>query len=137
MGLFVVQLLLVVYQFSFTVEAGRPESNARATRLGPGVLMGHLMLSVLAALLWIGWKAYGNHSYAWAAFVAVLLAGGLQAVIAQRSVLADSQVDGPSADPADHVAAETRTPTLAEVVLGAMTAALVVLTFFVAIGVFG
>lgn len=137
MGLFLVQLLLVVYQFTYVVDADRPESNARATRLTPGVVIGHLLLSILAALLWIGWKAYGDTAFAWATFAALVLAALLGTTIAQRSLLEPAEVDGPSPDPADHLTAESRIPVVSQVLLGAMTLVLVVFVFLVAVGVWG
>lgn len=134
MGLFLVQLLLVVYQFTYLVDAGRPESNARATRLGPGMVMGQLWLSVLAALLWVGWKAYGNPGFPWATFVALVLAVILGTRIAQQSLRAPAEIESNSPDPADRLTAESRLPVVSQLALGATMLALTVLVFFVAIG---
>lgn len=135
MGLFLVQLLLVVYQFTYLVDAGRPESNARATRLGPGIVMGQLWLSVLAALLWVGWKAYGHSAYAWATFAALVLAVLLGTRIAQHSLRTPAEIESTSPDPADRLTAESRLPVVSQLALGGTMIVLTVLVFFVAIGV--
>jgi len=136
MGLFLVQMLLVVYQFTYTTDAGRPESNARATRLTPGLVVGHLLLSFLAVLLWIGWKAYGNTSFAWATFIVVALAALLGTQIVRRALLSPAEVPASSSDPADRLTAESRIPAISHVVLGLITLVLLVFTLLSALGMF-
>ena len=136
MGLFLVQILLVIYQFTYTTDAGRPESNARATRLSPELVVGHLLLSILAALLWAGWKGYGNDAFAWATFGVLVVAAALGTLIAMRSMLFPAYVTVDSDDPADSLTAESRIPTIAQILLGLMTLVLLVFTLLTAIGVF-
>lgn len=136
MGLFLVQILLVVYQFTYTTDAGRPDSNARATRLPPLLVLGHVLLSIVAALLWMGWKAYANDGFAWATFIVAAVAGLLGALIMQRAMFSPAQVDSASGDPADALTVESRIPPISMVLLSVITVALLVFTLLTAVGVF-
>lgn len=137
MGLFVVQCLLVAYQLSFVMDAGRPESNARASRIPDGMALGHLFFTVLATGVWLGWKTFGDRGFAWVAFALALLAAAIGAVIAERSMAMPAEIDAPSdRDPADLRTAESRIPDIALLVGGVIHIVLVVLTFLVALGVF-
>lgn len=137
MGLFLVQCLFVAYQLSFVMDAGRPQSTARASRVPDGMALGHLFLTVLATGLWLGWRTYGERGWAWVGFAAALLAAALGAVIAQRSMAMPPEVSASSdRDPADLRTAESRIPEIAVVLIGVISVVLVVLTFLVALGVF-
>lgn len=154
MGLFLVQILLVIYQFTYTTDAGRPESNARATRLGPAVVVGHLLLSITAALLWMGWKAFGNDGFAWATFIVLAVAALLGTLMVRHSMFSPAHITPPSSgpsgaggasgetlpavvvDPADTLTAESRIPVISHVLLGLFTLTLLVFTLLTAVGVF-
>jgi len=136
MGLFLVQILLVVYQFTYIADAGRPDSNARATRLSPGLVVAHLLLSIAAALLWMGWKGYGDTGFAWATFIVLAVAALLGTTMVQRSLFSPAEVPTSSSDPADRLTAESRIPAISHILLGLMTLVLLVFTFLTAVGVF-
>lgn len=136
MGLFVVQLLLIAYQLTFVLDAGRADSNARASRIPDGAVVGHLMLTIGAAALWFGWRIYGDRAWAWTSFGVLVVAAAIGTVIAQRSLTMPPVVQGPSEDPADLRTAESRIPEISQVLLGGITLVLLVFTLLVAAGVF-
>lgn len=137
MGLFVVQFLLVAYQLSFVMDAGRPESNARASRVPDGMALGHLLLAGVATGLWLGWKTFGDRGWAWTAFAVAVLVALIGFGISQRAMLEPPEVStATDRDPADVRTAESRIPEIAQIVLGLISVALAVLTFLVALGVF-
>jgi len=136
MGLFVVQLLLVAYQFTFVADAGRADSNARATRIPDSWAIGHLLLSSAATLLWLGWRIFGDRAWAWTAFGVLVIAAAIGGLIAQRALGMPSELAGTSSDPADLRTAESRVPEVAAKLLVLVTVVLVVLVLLVAVGVF-
>lgn len=137
MGLFIVQFLLVAYQLSFVMDAGRPESNARASRVPDTMALGHLLLAAVATGVWLGWRTFGDRAWAWTAFGAALLVALIGFAISQRAMakpaVLSTSIDR---DPADIRTAESRIPEGAQILLGLISVVLVVLVLLVALGVF-
>lgn len=135
-GLLVVQLLLGAYLFSFTLSAGMKHGTARATRLPAPVLFGHPGLALTSTVLWVVWMATGERGWAWATFVAMVLAVGGGLFLVLRTVRGGDVVDRPAAlDPADVRRAERQIPYPAIGLHGLIALTLVVCTLLVALDI--
>lgn len=135
-GLFVVQLLLVIYQFTFLGDAGRVESNARATRIPDIAVISQMVMSFCGLGLWFGWRVFEVRAWAWVTFAVILIAAIHGTVIAQRALREPPVIEGGAEDPADLRTAEGRIPEISQYLLGAATWVLVILVLLVAAGVF-
>jgi len=135
MGALIVQLLLGGYQFSFTTGAGRPESDARASRLPSPVIFGHMLLAIVIALLWAGQMASDSRAMAWVVFG--LLVGSVASGLAMflRTARRSAWIGGRSRNPADHRVAEKQIPVPSLAVHGLVALSLVVGVLLVALGV--
>ena len=142
LALLIIQLLGGAYLFTFTTNAGRPESNARATRLSSPILAFHALAAGSAVVSWLGWMGTGEVAAAWATFVILLLAAGggtlmTLKTVAKPSVLEPDERPGgerPSVtDPADVLVAEKQMPLAVILMHGVIAAALIGSVLYVAL----
>jgi len=142
-GLFVVQVLVGGYMFSYVLGAGQKSSNARATRIPDPVAVAHPLAAGVTVVSWLIHLASGERAFAWIC-VGLLLAtaaGGL--FMAFRTFTGGPTVDRPGrrqgvldpGDPAEIRVAEKQIPTPVIVLHGATFLLLLVGTALVASGV--
>lgn len=142
-GLFVVQLLVGGYLFSFVLGAGQRASNARATRIPDPAAVAHPLAAVVTVACWLICLATDERGFAWVCFGLLLAtaAGGL--FMAFRTVTGGPTVDRPGrrqgvldpGDPAEIRVAEKQIPTAALVLHGTTFLVLLIGTLLVALGV--
>jgi hypothetical protein len=116
--LFVLQLLVGGYMYSFVLAAGQRASNARATRIPDLVAFAHPLAALVTFSVWIAYVTSDRTGFAWATFVAVLLTASGGAVMGIATLRVSQYVDRSSArravvepgDPADVRVAEKQIP---------------------------
>jgi len=114
MGLFVVQLLLGGYLFSFTLGQGREDATARATRLPSPVLALHPLAGLAAAACWFAVLVTDARPMAWITLGLLVVAALGGAFLAARTLLRPPRLEGVvSDDPADTMVIEKQMPTIA------------------------
>lgn len=141
-GLWVINMVLGSYLFTYTAGAGRPESTARATSLPSLVVFSHGTLAFLGIGIWLVYSYTGDRWAAWAALGELLVASALGHVMAHRTFHPEkSPVLIPAGaikhDVGDTVRAEDQMPPLAIHLHAAIAGLLVVLVLLTALGVWG
>lgn len=137
-GLLFIQFLLGAYHFSFTMGVGRPESNARATRLPPSVVFAHLMIAVLAAGLWLTYEGSHWRPMAWSGFASLAVGASLGAYMGLRTVGQPAtlpETQGVQVEAANLVVAEKQIPTISIALHAVIAVVLVVFSLLVSLGV--
>lgn len=137
-GLLLIQLLLGAYQFSIAGEAGRPESVARATRLPTGTVFAHLVIAVVAVILWLVFEGTAWRGVAWATFALLVIGASLGGFMGLRTVGQPSTVpetQGVQPEAANLIVAEKQIPTVSIALHGTVGVALVVFSLLVSLGV--
>ncbi|MFT4085216.1 MAG: hypothetical protein QM638_21755 [Nocardioides sp.] len=129
MGLFAIQLLLLLYQFTFLADAGHADRLAPATRIPGGMVLGQLTTSVLGMALWLGYRVYGDEAWAWCALATTAITAVIGLSMDRRTRGASPVING-------ELTAESRIPDIAQGLLVVVTLALFVLVLLVAAGVF-
>ncbi|WP_436701382.1 hypothetical protein [Nocardioides sp. BYT-33-1] len=141
-GMFVVQLLVGGYMYSFVLGAGQRGSNARATRIPDLVAFIHPVAAIVTFACWLAYLAGDATGFAWTTFVLLLLTASGGALMALRTVTGPPTVDRPSprqgvldpGDPAEIRVAEKQIPRAAIVLHGLTFLVLVAGTLLVALG---
>lgn len=141
--LFVLQLLVGAYMYSFVLGAGQRSSNARATRIPDLVAFVHPIAALVTFSVWIAYLTSGHSAYAWATFAAVLLTAGGGAVMAIATMRGSRYVDRPEprrgvidpGDPSEVRVAEKQIPLASIALHGGTFLVLAIGTLLVALGV--
>ncbi|MCR1782252.1 hypothetical protein KVF89_06880 [Nocardioides carbamazepini] len=140
-GLFVAQLLVGGYLYSFVLGAGQRSSNARATRIPDLVAFVHPLAAIVTFSCWLAYLANDDKTFAWATFALLLLTASGGAVMALKTLTGSPVVDRPSprqgildpGDPAEVRVAEKQIPRAAVAVHGLIFLVLTVGTLLVAL----
>ena len=141
--LFVVQILLGAYMYSFVLGAGQMGSNARATRIPDPVAFVHPVGAGLTLVSWFIHLGTGADGFVWVTFTLLLLTASAGLVMALVTLRGKRLVDRPAAhqvvlvpgSPAEIRVAEKQIPPLALALHGLGFAALLCTTLLVALGV--
>lgn len=136
MGLLLVQALLGMYLFSFTDDAGRPESNARRTRLPHPLLFIHPIIGGVGIVVWVVWLTQGNEALPWVTLGILLLGASIGGLLGLKTL---QKAPDPAAvspdDPAEARLAEKRIPFPARALHSLIALTLIVCVLIVAIDV--
>jgi hypothetical protein len=84
--LLVIQVGGGVYMFTYTLDAGMPESGARATRLPAPVLLLHPVFGLSAVAVWLAYMATDGAPLPWVTFGLLACGGLLGAVLGLLTV---------------------------------------------------
>jgi hypothetical protein len=134
--LLVIQLVGGVYMFTYTFDAGVPESTARATRLPDPVLLLHPVFGLSAILVWLAYMGTDASPLPWVTF-GLLAAGGLLGAFMGLQTMrpAPDPVEVSPNDPAAARLAEKRIPLLAILMHGGLAGLILLCVLLVALGV--
>lgn len=137
-GLLFVQVLLGLYQFSIAGNAGRPESVARATRLPTPTLFVHVMVAVIAVILWLVVEGTGWRGVAWATFATLVVGASIGSFMGLRTVgrpTTVAETQGMQAEAASLIVAEKQIPGVSIALHWTIGLAAVVCSLLVCLGV--
>ena len=113
-GTWVATAFIGAYMWSFTADSGRPESNARATRLSPLMLFVHPLLGLTGFTAWLAFVYSDIPELAWVALGFLLLGAVIGDVLTVRTVRGGDEASAvPGQAVADRTYAESRIPRIA------------------------
>jgi manganese efflux pump family protein len=134
--LLVIQVGGGVYMFTYTLDAGMPESGARATRLPAPVLLLHPVFGLSAVAVWLAYMATDGAPLPWVTFGLLACGGLLGAVLGLLTVRpAPDPLEVSPHDPGAAQLAEKRIPDLAIALHGTLAVLILVCVLLVALGV--
>jgi hypothetical protein len=135
LAVFILQLFVGAYMYSFVLGAGQKNSNARATRIPDPVAVVHPLAAGGTFLLWILYLVTDERGFAWATFALLLATAGGGAIMSLKTFTGGPTVDRPAADPADVRVAEKQIPKVMILMHGLTFVLLAIGTLLVALGV--
>lgn len=137
LALWIITALAGAYLWVFASAAGRPESNARASRIPRWILFVHPALALGGLGIWAVHTAYGGAWLAWAAFVDLVLVAVLGDVMAIRTFKKRRDpalvTTAPGRDPAEVRRVEDQMPTIAILTHGVLGVGLIAAVLFEAV----
>jgi hypothetical protein len=135
-GLLIVQALGGLYMFTYTADAGMPESNARNTRLPEPLLLLHPVLGLAAIAVWVAYMLTGGDPLPWVTLALLVLGTLIGAYLGAETMRpAPDPVAASPHDPGAARLAEKRIPILAIAAHGGLALLIDLCVLLVALGV--
>jgi hypothetical protein len=132
LGIWIVTAAGGAYLWSFTTGVGRPESNARASRLPPSLLFFHPLLALAGLAVWIAYVVRDYDVLPWIAFADLVVVATLGDILLVRTLRGRREQE-PAAVGADRRLAERQIPRVALVVHGVLAVTTMVCVLVVAL----